>query len=267
MRMGRSGLLLAFLVLFAGSTCAQQELAPSTEDGPMNIKPGQPTPDKDGVYRMGPGIVPPILTHPKAAVNSSGDTGTDHPGICILSTVIAIDGTPTNIQMYGFRDSSHNEASIEAVKQSQFEPGTLDGKPVPVLVYVRIPFLHIAPPIPSILPRYPQARGFSSFQGENGWSSRPLQPLPYDKPPVAIFAPAAEFSAQARAAKYNAIVLISVLVTEDGLPTDAKVLRPAGMGLDETAMEAVSRYRFKPATKDGVPIAARITVEINFRLQ
>lgn len=265
--MGKAGLLLAFLVLFAGSTGAQQELAPSTEDGPLNIKPVRPMPDKDGVYRMGLGIVAPVLTHPKAAFDSSGDTGTDHPGICILSTVIAMDGTPTNVQMYGFRDSSHNEAAIEAVKQSQFEPGTLDGKPVPVLVYVRIPFLHIAPPIPAILPRYPRIGGFSRSTAENGWSSGPRTPPPYDKPPVAIFAPDAEFSAQARAAKYEANVLISVMVTEDGLPADIKVLRPAGMGLDETAMEAVGRYRFKPATKDGAPIAARITVEINFRLK
>jgi outer membrane biosynthesis protein TonB len=38
------------------------------------------------------------------------------------------------------------------------------------------------------------------------------------------------------------------------------------MGLDEKALEAVQKYRFKPAMKDGKPVAAMIGVEVNFRL-
>jgi outer membrane biosynthesis protein TonB len=44
------------------------------------------------------------------------------------------------------------------------------------------------------------------------------------------------------------------------------VVRSLGMGLDEKALEAVSRYRFKPALKNGKPVPAIITVEVNFRL-
>jgi len=38
------------------------------------------------------------------------------------------------------------------------------------------------------------------------------------------------------------------------------------MGLDEKAIEAVRRYRFNPALKDGVPVPVEIKVEVNFRL-
>ena len=39
------------------------------------------------------------------------------------------------------------------------------------------------------------------------------------------------------------------------------------MGLDEKAMEAVSKYKFKPAMKDGkTPVAVYVNVEVNFRL-
>jgi hypothetical protein len=38
------------------------------------------------------------------------------------------------------------------------------------------------------------------------------------------------------------------------------------LGLDEKAIEAVRRWRFTPATKDGVPVAAMINVEISFHL-
>jgi TonB family protein len=117
-----------------------------------------------------------------------------------------------------------------------------------------------------LLRRYPQVGGFSQSSGGSGWSAGPPPPRPWDKPPVALYAPAAQFSEQARAEKFQGVVLVSVLVTEEGLPTDVRVVKPVGKGLDEKAVEAVNQYRFKPATKDGVPVAARISVEINFRL-
>jgi len=36
--------------------------------------------------------------------------------------------------------------------------------------------------------------------------------------------------------------------------------------LDEKALDAVRTWRFEPARKDGVPVAVRISVEVNFRL-
>jgi protein TonB len=45
------------------------------------------------------------------------------------------------------------------------------------------------------------------------------------------------------------------------------VIRTLGMGLDEKALEAVRKYKFKPAMKDGkTPVPVMITVEVNFRL-
>jgi protein TonB len=38
------------------------------------------------------------------------------------------------------------------------------------------------------------------------------------------------------------------------------------MGLDEKAIEAVSQWRFQPATLNGQPVAVQINVEVSFRL-
>jgi TonB family protein len=84
--------------------------------------------------------------------------------------------------------------------------------------------------------------------------------------PIAIVTPDAEFSDEARRAKYQGVCLISVIVDSHGFPQNPRVIRSLGMGLDEKALEAVQRYRFKPATKDGKPVAVMITVEVNFRL-
>jgi TonB family protein len=85
--------------------------------------------------------------------------------------------------------------------------------------------------------------------------------------PVALNSVEAEFSDEARRAKYQGVVLISMIVDANGMPQNPRVVRPLGMGLDEKALEAVRKYRFKPAMKEGkTPVPVMITVEVNFRL-
>ena len=84
--------------------------------------------------------------------------------------------------------------------------------------------------------------------------------------PIPVVAPDAEFSDEARRTKYQGICLISVIVDSQGNPQNPRVIRHLGMGLDEKALEAVRRYKFKPARKSGKPVPVMITVEVNFRL-
>ena len=85
-------------------------------------------------------------------------------------------------------------------------------------------------------------------------------------PPKAIFAPEAEFSDEARRAKYEGTVVVSVIVDAQGNPQDVHVVRTLGMGLDEKAMEAVEKWKFRPGMKGGQPVNVRATIEVNFRL-
>lgn len=85
--------------------------------------------------------------------------------------------------------------------------------------------------------------------------------------PVALNNVEAEFSDEARRAKYQGVCLISLIVDAQGNPQNPRVVRALGMGLDDKAIEAVRKYRFKPAHKqDGTPVPVMITVEVNFRL-
>jgi protein TonB len=85
--------------------------------------------------------------------------------------------------------------------------------------------------------------------------------------PVALNNVEAEFSDEARRAKYQGVCLISLIVDAQGNPQNPRVIRALGMGLDEKALEAVRQYKFRPAMKDGkTPVAVMITVEVNFRL-
>ena len=75
-----------------------------------------------------------------------------------------------------------------------------------------------------------------------------------------------EYSDEARKAKWQGTVVVSVIVDELGRPRNVRVQRSLGLGLDQKAVEAVSQWRFKPGLKDGKPVPVMATIEVNFRL-
>jgi periplasmic protein TonB len=85
-------------------------------------------------------------------------------------------------------------------------------------------------------------------------------------PPVLIYSVDAEFSDEARRAKYQGVSVVSLIVDAHGLPQRIRVVRKLGMGLDEKAVEAVRQYKFKPSTYQGKPVPVEITIEVNFHI-
>jgi TonB family protein len=84
--------------------------------------------------------------------------------------------------------------------------------------------------------------------------------------PILISKTEPEYSEAARKAKYSGTVLLSLIVDANGMPRDIKVIRPLGLGLDEKAVEAVQKWRFRAGIKGGPPVATQATMEVSFRL-
>ena len=84
--------------------------------------------------------------------------------------------------------------------------------------------------------------------------------------PRAIYNPDPEYSDEARKAKFQGNVVLSLVVDPTGHVRDIRIARSLGMGLDERALEAVRKWRFEPGMKDGYPVAVQVNVEVNFRL-
>jgi len=75
-----------------------------------------------------------------------------------------------------------------------------------------------------------------------------------------------EYSEEARKAKFSGNVQVYLIVDAKGNPTHIRVVRGAGMGLDEKAVEAVRQYKFKPALEDGKPVAVDLYMDVNFQI-
>lgn len=86
------------------------------------------------------------------------------------------------------------------------------------------------------------------------------------KPPRVIYQQEPEFSESARQAKYHGVIVLGLIVNDEGLPTKIHIVSPLGFGLDAKAVQAVKTWRFNPAEKDGHPVPAEIAIEVDFHL-
>lgn len=86
------------------------------------------------------------------------------------------------------------------------------------------------------------------------------------KAPMPIYTPDPTYNKEARTKKREGNVMLWAVIDEKGLPRTIKVVQCLGAGLDEAAVEAVSHWRFAPATKDGQPVAVQLNIEVTFHL-
>jgi protein TonB len=79
--------------------------------------------------------------------------------------------------------------------------------------------------------------------------------------------PAPKYPRESEAAREHGTVLLSVEISAGGRPDSVKIEKSSGYErLDRAAVEAVRRWRFKPATREGQPVAARVNIPVQFKL-
>jgi TonB family protein len=74
------------------------------------------------------------------------------------------------------------------------------------------------------------------------------------------------FTDVARELMFNGSSILWLVVDEQGRPAEIYVASPAGYGLDDQAVNAISRWRFRPANENGRPVRVQMTVEISFKV-
>lgn len=84
--------------------------------------------------------------------------------------------------------------------------------------------------------------------------------------PAPVDTPSPRYPDTARIARAAGVVVLSATIASDGRVVDVVVESAASPLLSHAAVEAVSRWRYRPATVGGVPVAVILRVTLTFRL-
>lgn len=97
-------------------------------------------------------------------------------------------------------------------------------------------------------------------------SPSPANPA-VDTRPVALNRPEPNYTETARSKGVQGIVRVRVLVGEDGLVKNARIIRGLPDGLNDEAVKAANKMRFRPAMRDGQAVRYWVMVDIKFNLR
>ncbi|MCR6655443.1 MAG: energy transducer TonB [Opitutus sp.] len=82
--------------------------------------------------------------------------------------------------------------------------------------------------------------------------------------PVPVRTVAPSYPAELGGEKVAALVMVRCSIDEQGNVTDATVQKSSNAVFDHNAVEALKRWKFKPATEDGKPIAIVVSIPVKF---
>lgn len=281
----RTLLIVALFVVSSASFSGGLQTGPSAPSQLLDMQPAHVK-----VYAVGPGVTAPELLPLDVPPIPSAKCKKKADGIVILSVIVDATGQPRNLMFFHPVGTDLDKFALQIAAADRFKPGTSGGAPVAVAQLLDVimqscvdekkddagkktyqvrllsqPVQKFAPllqpPEEAVLASAssnlndPDSAAVHDFRVGSGVSA-----------PVLLMSAEAEFSDDARRAKYEGICMISLVVDAHGMPQNVHIVKPLDYGLSEKAIEAVNKYRFRPAMKDGMPVPARMNVEVRFHL-
>ena len=165
-----------------------------------------------------------------------------------LDALIGTDGRVKSLRALN-GDMTSIPAAMDAARFRTYQPAMSDGKPVEVVSQILVVLL-------------PSRTAPAAAAGPKPRTAPAAAPKVV--PPVILTKVEPEYTAEAHAVKFSGAVKLSLVVDEQGVPREVKVVRGAGFGLDEKAVEAVRKWTFRPGTRDGKPVAMPAMVDAIF---
>jgi TonB family protein len=117
--------------------------------------------------------------------------------------------------------------------------------------------------------------GFAGPTGpENQLTNPPASTVPPNvfrigsvTPPTVLSRVEPQYSPAARAAKLQGTVVLECVIDEQGIPKVLNVVRSLDPDLDKNAIAAIEQWRFRPGTRNGIPVKVALNIEVNFNLR
>jgi TonB family protein len=266
-------------------------------DSQLQAAPPEPSQSSPGVQnplRIPAGVMAGNLISKVVPVYPPAAKAANVQGIVVLHALISKTGSVENLQVISGPQMLTSSA-IEAVKQWKYKPYLLNGEPMDVETTINVNFSLAGPETPGAggtpnpAANVPVRIAPAVTQSDTAvpeFAGAPVRKVGGGvTEPELIYKVDPEFSAQAKKAKASGIVLLGLVVDQQGLPQNVRVLRGFGIGPDgkpdpklkkaaraaadgmnRNAVDAVSQYKFKPATEDGKPVPVALNVEVNFKI-
>jgi TonB family protein len=187
-----------------------------------------------------PGVSPPHLRSKVQAQYSEEARKARLEGTVLLRIVVGSDGGARDFEVLRSVGMGLDENAIAAVRKWQFEPGTKDGQPVNVRVQIEVNFR---------LGDHPNVRWHlvrAEFHLPPG-ASRPI----IEKGPAPRVANEAS----------NASATATFDVNEKGEAVDARIDKASDDEWGHDVSDALGKWRFTPASKDGKPVSVSCTMD------
>ena len=194
-------------------------------------------------------------------------------GAVILHAIISKTGTVEKLEVVSGTTMLVSSA-MDAVRQWTYKPYLLNGRPVEVETSITVNYT---------LADSTTVVGQSPAVGEAVDGVRQIEGDV--KGPVILYQPEPVYTQAGRKAKVQGVVTVSIVVDEHGQPQNVHIVRSLGIGPDgkpdpklkkaarmavdgmnQSAVDAVKQYKFKPATENGKPVAVYLNVEVNFEI-
>lgn len=84
--------------------------------------------------------------------------------------------------------------------------------------------------------------------------------------PECVYCPPPNYTDAARSAKFVGGVVLRVRVTEEGKAAEINVVKGSPFGLNQSAIDTVREWTFKPAMRDGKLVSTFVPIEMTYRL-
>jgi TonB family protein len=284
---------LWFIAFFAGLGVSLSSGQQSDFSSSPLVPDSQPARVK--VFSVGPGVTTPELLPLNVTDISTEECKKKVDGKVVLSAIVDMTGRPHYLSLLNANKRELEPLAFQIVTADRFSPGTYNGAPVLVAVSVEVdlqachkktedttgkkaiqlrlrsqPMQTLKALSLSHPPEEDVLAAVNSFWMGSMGSDNDAVPVfrvgGEVSAPVVLNSPTARFSDEARRTRTQGVCMLALIVDTNGIPQNVHVVQSLGMGMDEKAIEAVSRYRFKPAMKDGKPVPVMVNIEVNFRL-
>ena len=197
--------------------------------------------------------------YPETAVRAGKE------GEILLEAVVDAAGVVTDVRVAKSLDAGLDESAVAAVRKWKFKPGAIAGRKVAVVVAPRVAFYLKQPgkrngkPFVESGLRSPDDYQFANIPA--GDEPGIIQPTVVRQVPP-------QYTSEAMRQKIQGRVVLEAVIGTDGRITAVRVVRSLdkSFGLDQEAIAAARQWHFTPALRNGVPIAVRVMLDLDFRL-